>query len=64
VPDEIKSAAQIAFSGQDPWTFLETSDPEKRAQMLAISNEYQKLCLLVNDDLSNKVINKLAEAMK
>jgi len=32
--------------------------------MLAISLEVQRLHLLLNDDLSNKVISKLAEAMK
>jgi hypothetical protein len=44
--------------------FLETTDPEKRAQMSAIASEVQKLYLLLNDDLSNKVISKLAEATK
>ena len=32
--------------------------------MVAISKEVQKLLLLSNDDLSNKIISKLAEAMK
>jgi hypothetical protein len=44
--------------------FLETDNPEKRSQMAAIAQEYQKLLLLLNDDLSSKIIHKLAEAMK
>lgn len=32
--------------------------------MQAIATEYQKLLLLLNDDLSNKIISKLAEAMR
>jgi len=32
--------------------------------MLAIAAEYQKTLLLLNEDLANKIISKLAEAMK
>jgi hypothetical protein len=32
--------------------------------MQAIASEVQKLQLLLNEDLANKVISKLAEAMK
>lgn len=32
--------------------------------MLAIASEYSKLLLLLNDDLANRVINKLSESMK
>jgi len=32
--------------------------------MQAIAQEYQKLLLLINEDLANKVIKKLSEAMK
>jgi len=32
--------------------------------MFAIAREYQKLLLLLNDDLAIKVINRLGEAMK
>jgi hypothetical protein len=32
--------------------------------MSAVANEYQKLLLLLNDDLAAKVINNLSEAMK
>jgi len=32
--------------------------------MSAIATEYQKLLLLLNDDLAIKVINRLGEAMK
>jgi hypothetical protein len=44
--------------------FLGTDDPEKRSQMSAIAAEVQRLYLDLNDDLSNKIISKLAEAMK
>ena len=57
-------AAQVALSGQDPFRFLEESDSEKRSQIVAIAVEYQKLLLLLNEDLAIKVINKLGEAMK
>jgi len=52
------------MSGQDPFLFLETDDSERRVQMMAISREYQKLLLLLNEDLAIKIINKLGEAMK
>jgi len=32
--------------------------------MQAIATEYQKLLLLLNEDLAIKIINKLAESMK
>jgi len=32
--------------------------------MQAVASEYQKLLLLINEDLANKIIHKLAEAMK
>jgi len=32
--------------------------------MSAIALEYQKLMLMFNEDLANKIINKLAEAMR
>jgi len=32
--------------------------------MQAIAREYQKLLLLLNEDLAIKIINKLAESMK
>src|SRR5262252_138087 len=64
IPDEIKAAASIAFSGQDPVRYLEETDSEKRVQMEAIAAEYVKLVQLLNEDLAHMVISKLAEAMK
>jgi hypothetical protein len=32
--------------------------------MASIANEYQKILLLLNEDLAIKVINRLAEATK
>jgi len=32
--------------------------------MQAIASEYQRIILLINEDLANKIIYKLAEAMK
>jgi hypothetical protein len=61
---EVESAVLVALSGQNPWTFLRTKDPEKRALMLKIAARAAEVRADEREDQAVRTINRLSEAMK
>jgi hypothetical protein len=54
----------VALSGQDPFTYLHTKDPEERALMLKIAMRAAEVRSDEREDQAVRTINRLSQAMK